>query len=198
MKLGKMRDNMILAIVRHGQTHFNANGFVQGRVNIHLNTLGKEQSRLLGIRLKNENACFDYIASSPLSRALETAYLIQNELNDDSHIHVFQRFVERDFSDLEGTPIETAMPLVRIPNYHRPGYENDFLMKKRIKQAVLDLESRYQDKKVLLVAHSHVIKALLITCDPVKYSFADFIGHTDIFYFEIKNNQISFLKKEVA
>jgi probable phosphoglycerate mutase len=189
---------MILAIVRHGQTHFNANGFVQGRVNIHLNQLGKEQSTRLGSRLKNENAHFDYIASSPLSRALETAYLIKQELKYQEPIHVFPRLVERDFADLEGTPIETAMPLVRIPNYMRPGYENDTLMKKRIKKAVLDLEHRYQNKTILLVAHSHVIKALLIACDSEKYSFADFIGHTDIFYFEINHKKISFIKKEIA
>lgn len=189
---------MILAIVRHGQTHFNANGFVQGRVNIELNSLGKEQSKNLGLRLKNEDAFFDIIASSPLSRALETAWIIRNILENHNPIHIFPLFVERDFADLEGAPIETAMPLVRIPNYEREGYETDQMIRTRIKNAALSLEKDYHNQKVLLVAHSHVIKSLLIYCNPNQYSFADFIGHTDIFYFEIKDQKIIFLKKEIA
>ena len=72
---------MIIAMVRHGQTYFNEKGLVQGRVDNPLNDIGKEQAKILGKQLKEKGETFDMIASSPLSRSLETAYILSKELN---------------------------------------------------------------------------------------------------------------------
>jgi len=186
---------MILAIVRHGLTNYNQNGLVQGRVNVPLNKTGRMQSEMLGEKLRNENESFDIIASSSLSRALETSMIIKKKLKNNGFIHVLHDFVERDFYHLDGTPVETAMPLVRIKNYKHEHYEYDDKMVERISKATFKLYERFKDEKVLLVAHSHVIKALLVYVDPIKYSFADLINHLDIIYFEVKDSHITVIKK---
>ncbi len=194
-KKDEKRNTMILAMVRHGQTAYNADGLVQGRVNIPLNDTGKAQAKLLGETLSVKNESFDLIAASPLSRALETAYIISKELKMTNPIYVDHQFVERDFYHLDGTPVETAMPLVRIENYKFEGYEHDQMMIKRISKAVMNLRKIHGDKKILLVAHSHVIKALLRFIDPSQYTFADLIRHVDIIYFEVTDKTITVLKK---
>lgn len=189
------RNTMILAMVRHGQTAYNADGLVQGRVNIPLNDLGKTQAKQLGETLRAQSESFDLIAASPLSRALETAFIISKQLKMTRPIYVDHQFVERDFYHLDGTPVETAMPLVRIENYKFEGYEHDQMMIQRISKAVKHLRRIHGDKKILLVAHSHVIKALLRYIDPIAYSFADLIRHVDIIYFEVTDQKITVLKK---
>jgi broad specificity phosphatase PhoE len=64
------------------------------------------------------------------------------------------------------------------------------MLVERIKNAALDLAERYQNQSVLLVAHSHVIKALMIYAHPEKYTFADLIRHVDIIRFEIKDHVV--------
>ncbi len=186
---------MILAFVRHGQTDFNKNGFVQGRVNIPLNDTGRAQAKTLGLTLLEQNEVFDQILSSPLSRALETANIIRNTLGINKPIYVDHQFVERDFFHLDGTPVETALPLFRQKNYTFEGYENDQMMIKRIRQGVRRLYPYFKDQKVLMVVHSHVIKALLVSVDPEKYAFSDLIQHVDIIYFEIDDQKVKVIKK---
>jgi uncharacterized phosphatase len=190
-----MGNIMILAMVRHGQTAYNADGLVQGRINIPLNDTGKQQAKQLGETLRLQNESFDLIAASPLSRALETAFIISKQLKMSRPIYVDHHFVERDFYHLDGTPVETAMPLVRIENYKFEGYEHDQQMIGRITKAVKNLRRIHGDKKILLVAHSHVIKALLRYIDPTLYTFADLIRHLDIIYFEVTDKKIIVLKK---
>lgn len=184
---------MILAIVRHGQTYYNLNGIVQGRVNIPLNETGKNQAKALAKLLLEKGEHFDVIAASPLSRSLETAYIIAKKLKYKKPIRVEPYFVERDFSELEGLPVEEAMPLTRVTGYTHEGYEDDQELIRRIRYAVLKLEKDIGDKRVLLVAHSHVIKALRIGIDPEKYHFTDLILNTDIFYFEVSDHEIKIL-----
>ncbi len=187
---------MILAMVRHGQTHYNARGLVQGRINIPLTDAGREQAKALGKLLKEEGETFDRIAASPLSRALETAYLISKQLKMNQPIYVDHQFVERDFYHLDGTPLETAMPLVRIKNYKHEHYEHDELIMRRILRAVKNLYQEFPSEKILLVAHSHVIKAILMNIDSEKYSFADLIRHLDVIYFEVTDKDIKVINRK--
>ncbi|MCF7930034.1 MAG: phosphoglycerate mutase family protein [Acholeplasmataceae bacterium] len=185
---------MIIAMVRHGQTDYNANGIVQGRVNIPLNEVGKKQSiELANIFSKQQNK-FDVIVSSPLSRALETAYIISKKLGYTQPIRVEHQFVERDFFHLDELPVGDAMPLVRQKNYTYEGYENDQLLINRVVKATLKLAKIYTDKQILLITHSHVIKALRVYVDPTKYAFTDIVNNTDIIYFEINKNLINISK----
>ena len=185
---------MILALVRHGETDQNKLGIVQGRIDNPLNELGQNQAKELGLKLRNEQVKFDHIIASPLIRAKQTASIIQQELNSDIHISFDERFLERDFHHLDGKHVSIAMPFVRTKGYTYEGYEDDIKLVKRISEAVLDLEKRYPNQNILLVTHSHVIKALYVYIDPIRYSFLDIIQNGEIRYFKIQNQKIEVIE----
>lgn len=186
---------MILTMIRHGQTNFNSQRLVQGRINNPLNETGKKQARAVAKVLKNQH--FDAIVSSPLSRALETAYIISKKLKFKQPIEVIPKFVERDFHHLDGISVDQAMPLVRTKGYRYPGYEHDEILIDRITAQTFKLAQRYPNSHILCVAHSHVIKALLVKADPIQFSFADyFLSNGDIITFEINPYQVTFISHE--
>lgn len=188
---------MILAMVRHGQTDSNINQIIQGRTDNPLNEAGRLEAHRLAKLLIAENKTFDTYLSSPLSRAMETSLIVSNKLNYDKHIHVIQRLVERNFHHLEGKPVDIGMPLVRQKGYKYPGYEDDDKIIARVVQATLNLEKTYKDKEVLCVAHSHVIKSLLVYIDPIKYQFSNYlINNCDILYFELKNQKLKLINHQ--
>ena len=187
---------MFLSIVRHGQTTYNASGLVQGRIDIPLTDLGKAQAKELVEQLKLNNEHYDYIMASSLSRAYESAKIIARELGYEKEVIVDSDFVERDFHHLDGTPVVTAMPLVRSKDYAFETYETDKELINRIKKAVEKLEKTHANDRILLVAHSHVIKALMIYSDKEKYTFADLIKHADVIHFEIHGDDIKVIEKK--
>ena len=70
---------MEVYVIRHGETIWNAEGRLQGSMDIELNASGRQVAGELGEQL--ENVPFDYIFSSPLIRAYETACLIRGHRN---------------------------------------------------------------------------------------------------------------------
>ena len=93
---------MKLILVRHGETHWNKDGLVQGAdSDIELNDTGLEQARRLAAFLKNEP--LTAILSSPLRRAVATAEVIasQHQLS----VETDQGLKELKVGDLEGTSI---------------------------------------------------------------------------------------------
>jgi uncharacterized phosphatase len=188
---------MILAMVRHGQTAYNAKRLVQGRVNNALNDTGKKQALDLSSVLLKKNEVFDRVLSSPLSRALETAFIINQALNIGKPIFIVPNFTERDFNLLDGVGVDEAMSLIRQKDYTHDGYEMDKQLIYRVVNATLQLTKDFKNQTLLAVAHSHVIKALLVYVDPIRFSFTDYIlNNGEIVYFEINNNQIKFISHE--
>lgn len=185
---------MNLIMLRHGQTNYNANSLVQGRIDNPLNSTGQEQARALAIRLLNDNIFFDFIASSPLSRALETAYIIKQTLAFNPPIKVYNSFVERDFARFDGKPVSQVIPFVMKPNYQDLCYEDDKELVKRVAKAAFELQTRYPSKTVLLVTHSHVIKALKVFANPNKYLFSDTLDNIEMISFKIFANKITINK----
>ena len=65
---------MLLYVIRHGETKWNADGRLQGCADIPLNENGRELARITGEALKE--VPFDLIITSPLQRARETGALV--------------------------------------------------------------------------------------------------------------------------
>lgn len=60
---------MLIGLVRHGLTDWNAEGKIQGQSDIPLNDEGRRQAEMLGDRLLQEPYRWDYCITSSLSRA---------------------------------------------------------------------------------------------------------------------------------
>lgn len=93
---------MEVYLVRHGETVWNAEGRMQGSMDIELNEKGIEAAKKLGEELKDVK--FDRIYASVLKRAYETAELIKGDR--DIEVIKDERIIEMSFGDMEGSHFE--------------------------------------------------------------------------------------------
>jgi probable phosphoglycerate mutase len=72
----------MLFLIRHGETHWNADGRLQGQLDTELNARGREQARQAGriLAAAAPNLAEAVILASPLSRACESLEIIISEL----------------------------------------------------------------------------------------------------------------------
>jgi phosphoserine phosphatase len=93
-----------LILVRHGETHWNRDGLVQGGASdIELNDTGREQARRLAAFLKNEPVMS--VLSSPLRRAIATAEVIAGQ--HQLPVEIDEGLKELRVGDLEGMSISS-------------------------------------------------------------------------------------------
>jgi broad specificity phosphatase PhoE len=100
---------LLVYVIRHGQTDWNAEQRLQGQKDIPLNDLGRSQAtgngRLLKAILGEKIHQFDYVAS-PLSRTRETMELMRSAMGlDPKAYRLDPRLVEVSFGDWEGFTI---------------------------------------------------------------------------------------------
>lgn len=89
---------MELFLIRHGETVWNAQKRLQGRMDIELNEKGRIAARELSKNLKDVK--FDRIYSSPLKRAFETARILSE--NHNLSVIVDDRLKEISFGVMDG------------------------------------------------------------------------------------------------
>lgn len=87
--------------VRHGETDWNKRGLYQGLTDIPLNNTGIEQAVTIASLLKNEHIA--HIVTSPLTRAKQTAEIINNQLSRP--ITTIDELKELSLGEKEGQPI---------------------------------------------------------------------------------------------
>ena len=149
---------MILYLVRHGETLNNKNDLIQGRKEADLSLKGIEEAAKLKDLIKSLN--IDRVISSPLRRAYDTAKII----TDNKYpINIDDRLIERDWGFNEGVSI-MEVDTVKCWNFYLNTSENkieplqEFL--KRLSEFIEDISHKYQDQKVLVVAHSAVLRGM--------------------------------------
>lgn len=91
--------------IRHGETNWNQERRIQGRIDNILNETGKNQAKEVGELLKKEGINWDIIITSPLKRAYETATIIQSILQPKLKVIAIPAFQEREFGKAEGMAI---------------------------------------------------------------------------------------------
>jgi len=151
---------MKLIFCRHGETDWNAEGRMQGHADIPLNQIGINQAYNLKERLKDIK--IDFIFSSPLKRALETAEII----NESLHIPLIiePALIERDLGKYEGltrSEIEKMGINIHLELDNKiPTVESALEIEERIYNLLDKLKREYEDKTILIVSHGGVGKVV--------------------------------------
>lgn len=154
---------MDIYCIRHGQTNWNLESRIQGNVDIPLNSTGICQGKIVAEKLKH--ICADLFFCSPLSRAKETANLI----NEYHHLPIMidSKITERSFGELEGatnlfkfscnfsTLLDTS---INFSNYH---IESIGHLLERTKEFIHMLKTDYSNyHTIFVVTHVGVIQAI--------------------------------------
>jgi len=181
-----------LALIRHGESEWNAKGFWTGLVDIELSKKGREEAKKAATLIKDIN--FDTAYTSVLRRAIETLDEIKKILKiKDVPVYKDKALNERDYGDLTGKdkwkikeeygqeqflkwrrgwdyPIPNGETLKDVYNRVIPYYQNEILPKLKA------------GKNVLVSAHGNSLRAL------IKY--LDNISDKDVSNLEIQTGQI--------
>ncbi|WP_116107248.1 histidine phosphatase family protein [Lewinella sp. IMCC34191] len=148
-----------IGFIRHGITDWNAAQRIQGQTDIPLNETGRSQVRALAERLRDE--AWDYIYSSDLSRARETAEIIARAIG--LSLVLDQRLREMGCGQIEGTTLEE-----RVSRWgddwrtHSLGIETKESIVSRGLSFVTEIVDRHPDANVLIVSHGAILRQTLL------------------------------------
>jgi len=158
-------------IVRHGETDANKKGIIQGYGDSALNEEGEKQAKEVADTLKD--VAFDVIFSSDLSRARQTAEIIN--LERKLTINTSHLLRERNWGEYEGKPKgpyrEENKKLLealeqenssKLWKFKTKGMESDEELIGRFITILREIAVTYQGKTVLVVAHGGPMRTLLI------------------------------------
>lgn len=141
--------------LRHGETDWNVIGRIQGRTDIPLNSNGVRQAKESSEFLTDLN--IDYIVTSPLKRAQDTAKIVQEKINVD--LIVMEEFIELSFGDAEGMTLDERLKL--YPDRVYPNQEEEASFKTRFFKGLDTVHNKYKNKNILIVSHGALINAIL-------------------------------------
>lgn len=154
-------------LVRHGETEWNIVGRYQGCTDTKLSENGLNQASLLSERFKHK---FDYLYTSPLERAYQTAQIIGNASNIDPVIS--KALIEINFGVWEGlTMNEISKQYPTEYKHWRTDEETARLMstevsiKKvsiRAKNEIERLVKMHSGSRIFIVSHGGILKAALV------------------------------------
>ncbi|WP_223066643.1 histidine phosphatase family protein [Paenibacillus caui] len=160
---------MIVGLIRHGLTDWNAIGKIQGRSDIPLNNEGRRQAKLLADRLVQEPLKWDFVITSGLSRAQETGEIIAEALK----IPVYDpdsRLLERSFGKAEGlTQSERESLWGKEWDMQELGQEKESEVQSRALAFMADLAKRFPHSNVLVVTHGGLLAQLYMGLYKSKY-----------------------------
>jgi probable phosphoglycerate mutase len=165
---GRSTVNVIVWLVRHGETDWNAAGRFQGWTDVPLNETGRKQADRLRESLGSHD--FDGVWSSDLARAVETARIAVGEPTTDSRLR------EMDFGDIEGAIWNELDETLRaglkeFDSFRSPGGESAAEFVER----VFGFLDGLTPGRHVVFAHGGVIRAIGRVCGSDAFP-----SHTDI------------------
>ncbi len=158
---------MKIYLTRHGRSRANEDGIFAGVTDTPLTELGWRQAIALGIYMKGAGITIDVAYCSQLSRAVETAEVLQSFCG----VHAVKRRAlnERNFGELEGKAISTIQTfpeedLLRTDGVtyvlRAEGMEFFEQLRNRVYGFLGFLKEHHAKDTVLLVCHGDVGKML--------------------------------------
>ncbi|WNQ08818.1 histidine phosphatase family protein [Paenibacillus aurantius] len=143
-----------LVWIRHGRTDWNSERRAQGQSDIPLNEQGRQQARALALRMAAEGV--DFIYSSDLSRAKETAAILAGALGLE--VQTDSRLREMHKGETEGTTLEERIKRWGAGWESQPlGIENDHSVTNRGLAFVNEMVRTFPDKRIAVVSHGALI-----------------------------------------
>jgi broad specificity phosphatase PhoE len=144
----------VLILVRHGRTVANAEGRLQGRLDLPLDEFGRWQAARIGEALPEVAR----VVSSPLRRALETADAI------GAPVKVDERWTELDYGEFDGLLVSEVGAEVWSKwrsdlTYAPPGGESLAHLAERVLESCEELLGEAVDHDIAIVSHVSPIKA---------------------------------------
>lgn len=155
-----------LVLVRHGETDWNAGEVFRGRADMELNDTGRRQAELVGEYLSGEKV--DFVYSSPLRRAVETAETIARY--HGLEISTISNLIDFDFGEWQGKSLtkvraeygEVYRDWTDTPEQVSiPGGESLEDVRRRAMPFVEDAVMRCGDGRIVMVSHRVVCKVLV-------------------------------------
>lgn len=141
----------MIYIIRHGQTNYNLEKRITGRIDIPLNENGIKEALIVKEKLKDIH--FDYVFVSPLIRTIETAKIIT-----DADIIIDNRLIERSNGELEGKLKDDVYNIdFNLMNSSLYGIESVMDVRKRVNSFLDEIKIKYPKKDILIVTHGGVI-----------------------------------------
>jgi broad specificity phosphatase PhoE len=170
-----------LYFVRHGQSVMNVSGHVSGHTDTELTDEGREQAKVAGQSAKNLQ--IDYIISSPLKRAHETAKIIAREIGyPEASIHLNSLFMERYYGKAEGEVWRADLDVDGFADVETV----DEIMG-RAKQALKFLHS-LEAERILVVSHGAFGRALRSVIREEDYSRDDRLENASLHHWYGQEN----------
>ncbi|QDH19494.1 histidine phosphatase family protein [Saccharibacillus brassicae] len=177
---------MRIGLIRHGLTDWNAAGRIQGRSDIPLNDEGRRQAAKLAERLAEDEYAWDFVVSSGLLRAQETAEIIAGRLNLPL-LEADPRLAERGFGQVEGmTQAEREARFGADWNLQDVGQEKLEALEERALAFIADLDVKYPDGSVLVVTHGGLLAQVYAALYKGRYT--DRIGNLSLTVLEKQGN----------
>lgn len=153
------------ALVRHGETDWNAQRRIQGSTDIPLNAIGRAQAAATGTLLRGRQ--WSRIVASPLGRAAETAAIIAEAVGMPGP-ELDAAFVERNYGAAEG--LTGAELDARFPEgVEVPGRESREAVAERVVAALHRVAGEHPGEAIIVVAHGGVIRSVLESVAPGRH-----------------------------
>ncbi len=168
-------------MIRHGETSWNKDYVIQGRIDIPLNEKGIEQAKIA--REKVKGIPFSLCYCSPLSRAIETAKIVCEGRNME--IVIEPRLIEMAYGEYEGVSRSDETYLrQRVKVAHRyKGGESYLDVAQRVFNFLDELKGNHIGEDVLLVCHGGLGRL-------IRAYFLDEMENDDFFFTILKNAEV--------
>ncbi|MDO8561405.1 MAG: class I tRNA ligase family protein [bacterium] len=148
-------------LVRHGETEANVKRIVQGHQDTPLTETGKEQARISGEQLKNQD--IGLIISSDLGRCRETAEIISKATG--AEIIFDEAFRERFMGEAEGLTYEESKerfdPFASYDSKTEANMESVRELEERVNAAFAHHRKNHGHKNVVIVSHGGSIRWII-------------------------------------
>lgn len=187
---------MKLTVIRHLPTEWNKRGLLQGKRDISLVELTREDYKQITVNKEKLKvlAPFDIVLTSPLKRAIKTAHL-----HGFSQIEIEPLANELDFGQYEGLPKQQL-----ICDHEKFWYENPVALKLGEKltdfqKRILDFLEKYSCySNVLLFGHGSWIRALASLKDngTIKNMNHIVVNNNALLCFSFSNEEINNLHEK--